>query len=462
MICAAIGLIAGISNAEQLRVPQQYPSINKAIDAASDGDSIVVGPGIWNEAINFSGKTLILRSAQGPASTILDGTGLNTSIVQIASGEELGTQIRGFTFINGTGRYFLGERVAGAIFTLQTSPRIENCVFKDNDVTGSGGAIASYGGAPEIRNCDFTDNIAGTGEGGGAIATNSGCEARIQNCYFTRNKATFAGGAINNLISSPTIVNCVFIGNEAALGGAVRNSLADTIVVNCSFLTNIAQYGGAVRSSSGGSPVVANSAFSDNFPDDVFELAGAETSVSYCCLQYEWNGLGSDNIVADPRFIDPRGDDGIIGSGDENVRVLLISPCIDAGDNSAVPDGVNFDPDGRSRFLDSDLDGILTVEIGAYEAPGSANPADLNGDGVVDTADLLLLLSYWGECENEEGCLGDLDNDGYIGVEDILVLLQYWNFDLLGDPMPLIETFLGDDLAEEIFDAIEAGSTTGN
>jgi hypothetical protein len=50
-------------------------------------------------------------------------------------------------------------------------------------------------------------------------------------------------------------------------------------------------------------------------------------------------------------------------------------------------------------------------------------PADLDGDGVVDGEDLLILLSEWGPCA---GCDSDLNNDGVVDGEDLLILLSEW------------------------------------
>ena len=47
---------------------------------------------------------------------------------------------------------------------------------------------------------------------------------------------------------------------------------------------------------------------------------------------------------------------------------------------------------------------------------------DLNGDGVVDVNDLLIMLSQWGQCA---GCSGDLDGDGWVTVDDLLTLLSH-------------------------------------
>lgn len=54
-------------------------------------------------------------------------------------------------------------------------------------------------------------------------------------------------------------------------------------------------------------------------------------------------------------------------------------------------------------------------------------PADLNGDGVVNTGDLLILLGFWGPCPDQPNpCAPDLDGDGEVGTSDLLILLSSW------------------------------------
>jgi hypothetical protein len=60
---------------------------------------------------------------------------------------------------------------------------------------------------------------------------------------------------------------------------------------------------------------------------------------------------------------------------------------------------------------------------GAAGDPSCPNPADINCDGVVDGADLLILLSSWGKC-NE--CPADLNNDGVVDGADLLIILSNW------------------------------------
>lgn len=72
-------------------------------------------------------------------------------------------------------------------------------------------------------------------------------------------------------------------------------------------------------------------------------------------------------------FRDADGQDDIVGTEDDNLRLSAGSPCIDAGDNNEVPSGVTTDLDGNPRFID-DPDITDTgngtppiVDMGAYE-----------------------------------------------------------------------------------------------
>ena len=57
----------------------------------------------------------------------------------------------------------------------------------------------------------------------------------------------------------------------------------------------------------------------------------------------------------------------------------------------------------------------------------TVRPADLNGDGVVDGHDVLILLAFWGPCpEPPAACSPDLDYNGVVGASDLLLLLADW------------------------------------
>jgi hypothetical protein len=111
--------------------------------------------------------------------------------------------------------------------------------------------------------------------------------------------------------------------------------------------------------------------------------------------------------------------------------IICCSPCIDAGDNHAVPPELTVDLDGNPRFVDdpgmSD-DGSGTapiVDMGAYEFQGETCFGDLDGDDDVDLSDLAALLpnyGYTGTVYTD----GDLDRDEDVDVEDLLAMLSVY------------------------------------
>jgi hypothetical protein len=115
------------------------------------------------------------------------------------------------------------------------------------------------------------------------------------------------------------------------------------------------------------------------------------------------------------------------------------TPCF-----SATVD-LRIDGDGFGRFdmtdvflgeLEVELPvfGLQTVQLEALRVAGTVivtplGPAsDINGDGVVDTADLLILLATWGACPDPpEACPADVNGDGVVDTEDLLQLLTEWS-----------------------------------
>ncbi len=74
------------------------------------------------------------------------------------------------------------------------------------------------------------------------------------------------------------------------------------------------------------------------------------------------------------------------------------------------------------------LSGLLLDEtpFAASDCIKIVPPPDIDLDGVVGVADLLMLLGAWGPCTPAEACLADLDVDGTVSVSDLLILLANW------------------------------------
>ncbi len=397
-------------------VPADFNTIQQAIDSVWDGDIVTVSDGVYtgegNRDIDFRGYAITVRSANGPNNCTIDCEG------------EFGLYRRGFYFQNGENQFSIldgftiteGYAVyeGGAIKCDNSSPKIMNCIFLANSASFLGGAVFNvnnssvvlenctfieneiwlsgpffYGGAAVanmydstclISDCSFIDNY--SLESGGAVhSTYSVTE--LTNCTFINNFASCYGGGIYGEKSDLTLVNCLFSGNTANYdcGGAVYNEGSDLQVINCTFSANTADCdSGGIASTAKSSLVLTNSILWGNSVDGVQDMNAQVKAdvldVNYCCIQsLDESLLGEHNLNIDPLFIDSDGIDNIAGTEDDNLRLSEYSPCLDAGDNTAVPLSIVTDLDGGERFID-EIDVNDTgccqppiIDMGAYEGP---------------------------------------------------------------------------------------------
>ncbi len=74
---------------------------------------------------------------------------------------------------------------------------------------------------------------------------------------------------------------------------------------------------------------------------------------------------------------------------------------------------------------DGDADLATTYSLGVMLMFNqSCQTGDLDGDGVVGSSDLVILLAAWGPCPELFGCRADLDGDGTVDFEDLLIVLD--------------------------------------
>ncbi|MGA1841951.1 MAG: C10 family peptidase [bacterium] len=130
---------------------RQYSSIQKAIDNAVKGDTIIVHDGTYFENINFKGKAINLCSKNGPSATFIDGNSTG-SVVVFDHNEDANSVLEGFTIRNGH------AEKGGGIFCQESFPSIIKCFIKDNVAISNGGGIYSNNGTPKTINCLLRNN----------------------------------------------------------------------------------------------------------------------------------------------------------------------------------------------------------------------------------------------------------------------------------------------------------------
>ncbi|MFC1877976.1 right-handed parallel beta-helix repeat-containing protein [Thermodesulfobacteriota bacterium] len=146
---------------------------------------------------------------------------------------------------------------------------LEGFTVKGGNANGTG-AYNSYGGGmcnfspstPTIINCKFIGNTSSTLGGG---MHNEYTSPTLTNCTFSGNTAN-AGGGMYNYFSSPILTDCTFSGNTANEGGGVNNNTkCYPILINCIFNSNTATLdGGGMLNSSASSATMTNCTFSLN------------------------------------------------------------------------------------------------------------------------------------------------------------------------------------------------------
>ena len=146
----SIGLflcLVGSADAAIIYVPDDYPTIQGAIDAAVNGDAIIVRAGTYVENIDFVGKAINLKSQSGPDDTIIDGNQAG-SVVTFQNGEVLDSVLDGFTVKNGA------SSSGGGIHCYFSSPTVMNNTISENTdifLVGEGGGLYCDNSSPIIN-----------------------------------------------------------------------------------------------------------------------------------------------------------------------------------------------------------------------------------------------------------------------------------------------------------------------
>jgi parallel beta-helix repeat protein len=265
----------------------------------------------------------------------------------------------------------------GAVYcNNNSSPLIISNTIMDNSSSSGGGGICCRGGSsPTIVNNTISGNRAGYGAGICVWSSSPTIKGNIISNNFVARETGHSGGGIA-LISfcSAVIQNNVITGNIAGEGGGISaHNSSGPIITNNTITGNTANLGGGI-SSKGSSLTVLNSILWNDSPDEIYLDESSTISITYSDIQGGWIGTG--NIHADPLFVD---------AANANYHLQASSPCINAGDNSAIPQSLVVDIDGNPRIIN----GI--VDLGAYESsmapPLPTLPEALDTDLSITTGD---------------------------------------------------------------------------
>jgi len=226
-----------------------FPTIQAAIDAAVDGDTILLSDGVFtgegNRDLDLAAKAITLASQSDQAAAcILDCGGSEAEphrAVWCDDRIDEGTVIRDLTLRGGW-----EPDDGGAIFLEGAHPSIIGCIFTENWAT-DGGAIACRGTAsPQITGCTF---VANTADNGGALHLSEYASPQITGCDFEQNVVNFQAGAVYCEDDvTPLLDNCLFRGNTTPYraGGLLTDGGAGPIVLTgCTFTANQATIGAA-------------------------------------------------------------------------------------------------------------------------------------------------------------------------------------------------------------------------
>ncbi len=198
--------------ATTIHVPADQPTIQEGINAAVDGDTVLVAPGTYqgsgNRALDFMGKAIVVRSSHGALQTTIDCEKMTRGL-RIWRGEGPDSRIEGLTIANGS----LPVN-GGGIEIKQSSPIISDCIIRGCVAPNGGGILVYDNSSPVIRHCIILNNTGDAYAGGLLI---SGGASLVENCVITGNSTiAFDGGGIYCEAGDETVIrNCLITMNHA-------------------------------------------------------------------------------------------------------------------------------------------------------------------------------------------------------------------------------------------------------
>ena len=380
-------LADSVNDGEVIRVPQDYPSIQEAADAATSGDTILIADGTYTmdtgeQFLIMYDKWLIFTSQNGQSGVVIECENERSGFVMHRCGP--GTRIQGLEFSNGNGLY-----ASGGLSCFSSSVEINNCTFIGCEyswIYQLGGAINCQGSNLTIADCNFEENSAVNGSVIRSIDSN----IRISNSKLIGNTTSSGTGSVlYSESSSVVMINNLITENYGSTGGAIRGLNQSCLILeNCTIpMSESFQDNSAINLNESIS-VITHCIIWGNH-DVAIDNQNSLVQVMYSDIK--GGHVGPGNFSLDPLFVDASWSGYCLsetGSGQ-----LFDSPCVDVGafeSESVCVEGFS----GRVYLSDlsTRTDGYPDADIlniGAHFDPGTGptpTPAPTNTPTITPSA----------------------------------------------------------------------------